>query len=260
MLYYEVSGEGEPLVLVPGFGTGAWIWYRQVGELAREFRVVTFDPRGVGRSAAAGESFDLARLADDVAALLDALGFRSAHVLGASFGGFVAQEFALAYPERTRSLILCCTSYGGAGHVRPTEETLAALSSTRGLNTEERFRENLLLAFSPRFVEEERREVERAIALRAANPVSERVHLAQLQAAVTFDAAPRLREIKSPTLVITGDEDVIVPPENSHNLAAAIPGAELRVVPGGSHTFFIERPDEFNRAVSGFIRAIINNT
>ena len=254
-LYYEVEGRGEPLVLIPGFGTGAWIWYRQTPVLAREFRVVTFDPRGVARTEAPEGGFTMRQLADDVAALLEALGFPSAHILGASFGGFVAQEFAVRYPARTRSLILCCTSYGGAGHVRPSDETLAALGSTRGLNTEDRFRENLLLAFSPRFVAEERDEVERAIALRAANPVSERVHLEQLQAAVNFDAAPLVTSIRVPTLVITGDADRIVPPENSRNLAAAIPGAELHVIEGGSHTFFIERPDEFNRAVVEFVRS-----
>lgn len=261
-LYCEVEGQGEPLVLIPGFGTGAWIWYRQVPALAREFRVVTFDPRGVARSAAApaaGAAFDMRQLADDVAALLDAVGLASAHVLGASFGGFVAQEFALGYPERTRSLILCCTSHGGPGHVRPSDETLAALGSTRGLNTEDRFRENLLLAFSPRFVEDERAEVERAVSLRAANPVAEAVHLAQLRAAVQFDAAPRLASVRAPTLVITGDADRIVPPENSRRLAAAIPGAELRVVEGGSHTFFIERPGEFNRAVAEFVRKAAAN-
>src|SRR5918912_1512319 len=88
-LYYEEHGRGEPLVLVPGFGTGLWIWYRQVPAFAERFRTVVFDP----------------------------------------------QEFALAHPERTRSLILCCTSYGGTGHVPPAPETLAAIASTKGLNT-----------------------------------------------------------------------------------------------------------------------------
>ena len=116
-LYYETSGDGDPLLLVPGFSNGLWIWFKQVEELARRFRVVAFDPRGVARSGGRDEPFTIADLADDVAALLDALDVESAHVLGASFGGFVAQEFALRYPARTRSLVLACTSYGGAGHV-----------------------------------------------------------------------------------------------------------------------------------------------
>jgi pimeloyl-ACP methyl ester carboxylesterase len=253
-LYYEEHGRGEPLVLVPGFGTGAWIWYRQVPDFARSFRTVVFDPRGVARSEGRDEPYAMRQFADDVAALLDALEVESAHVLGASFGGFVAQEFALAYPARTRSLILCCTSFGGARHVPPSAETLAAIASTKGLNTEERVRENLLLAFSPRFAAERPGEVERVIHLRAENHVPEYAYLRQLEAAVAFDAEGRVGAIKAPTLVLTGDADTIVPHENSNNLAAAIPGATLRVIEGGSHAFFIEQPEEFNRAVAEFIR------
>ncbi|HEX8354501.1 MAG TPA: alpha/beta hydrolase [Pyrinomonadaceae bacterium] len=252
-LYYEEHGRGEPLVLVPGFGTGAWIWYRQVPAFAERFRTVVFDPRGVARSGGRDEPLTMRRFADDVAALLDALGVEAAHVLGASFGGFVAQEFALAHPERTRSLVLCCTSFGGARHRPPSAETLAAIASTKGLNTEERVRENLLLAFSPGFAAAQPREVERVIRLRAENRVPEYAYLRQLQAAVAFDAGARVGGIRARTLVITGDADAIVPHENSLNLAAAIPGATLRVVGGGSHTFFIERPEEFNRAVVEFV-------
>lgn len=255
-LYYEEHGRGEPLVLVPGFGTGLWIWYRQVPAFAERFRTIVFDPRGVARSEAPDEPFTMRDLADDLAALLEALRVERAHVLGASFGGFVAQEFALAHTARTRSLVLCCTSYGGAGHVPPAPETLVAIASTKGLNTSERVRENLLLAFSPRFVEEQPAEVERVVNLRAESDVPEHAYLRQLQAAFAFDAAARVGAINVPTLVITGDADVIVPHENSLNLAAAIPGAALRIVEGGSHTFFIERPREFNRAVVEFIEQL----
>ena len=252
-LYYEEHGRGEPLVLVPGFGTGLWIWYRQVPAFAEKFRVIVFDPRGVAGSPTSDAPFTMRDLADDLAALLAELKVERAHVLGASFGGFVAQEFALAHPGRTRSLVLCCTSYGGAGHVPPAPETLAAIASTKGLNTSERVRENLLLAFSPRFVEGSPAEVERVVGLRAEADVPESAYLRQLQAAVAFDASARVGNISAPTLVITGDEDAIVPHQNSLNLAAAIRGATLRVLRGGSHAFFIERPEEFNRAVLEFL-------
>ena len=255
-LHYETRGRGEPVVLVPGFGAGAWIWFKQIEELAREFRVVAFDPRGVARSEGRDEPFTTGDLADDLAELLVALGLDGAHVVGASFGGFVAQEFALSYPKMTRSLLLACTSYGGLRHVRPTEETLRAIASTKGLNTEERVRENLLLAFSSDYLRDEAEEVARIARLRAENPVPEYVYQRQLRAAVGFDAARRVHEITAPTLVVTGDADVIVPPENSRNLAAAIPGARLRVVADGSHTFFIERAAEFNRLVADFIKAV----
>ena len=255
-LYYEERGAGEPLLLVPGFGTGLWIWYRQIPALAEHFRVIAFDPRGVAGSDKPDEPIRMRGYADDAAALLEALNVESAHVLGASFGGFVAQEFALAYPARTRSLTLCCTSFGGPRHRPPAPETLQAIASTKGLNTEERVRENLLLAFSPGFVSNNAEEVERVIALRGENDVPEYAYLRQLQAAMAFDAEDRVAGIKAPTLVITGDADVIVPHENSANLAASIPGAKLRVIEGGSHTFFIELPDEFNSAVIEFIKSL----
>ena len=254
-LYYEEHGRGEPLVLVPGFGTGLWIWYRQVPAFAARFRTIVFDPRGVARSAAPADDapFTMRDLAEDLAVLLEGLGVGRAHVLGASFGGFVAQEFALAHPARTRSLVLCCTSYGGAGHVPPSPETLRAIASTKGLNTEGRVRENWALAFTPRFAAERPDEVERVISLRAASSVPEHAYTRQLQAAVAFDAAARVGRIEAPTLVITGDADAIVPHENSLNLAAAVPGATLKIVEGGGHAFFIERAEEFNRAVVEFV-------
>lgn len=253
-LYCETHGEGEPLVLIPGFGVGMWIWFKQVAALAPDFRIITFDPRGIARSDGGDDFVSMRMLAEDVAELLRSLKIEKAHVVGASFGGFVAQEFALAHPEMTDALVLCCTSYGGPGHVPPSAETLAALASTKGLNTAERVRENLLLAFSPRYIAAEPEEIERVIALREANFVPEHVYLHQLQAAVAFDAAERVHQITAHTLVITGDADTIVPMQNSQNLAAHIPRAELRVIAGGSHTFFIEKADEFNRAVTEFIK------
>lgn len=252
-LYYEEHGAGAPLVLIPGFGNGLWIWFKQIPALSEKFHIIVFDPRGISRSAAPDEPITIRTIADDVASLLRALKIESAHILGASFGGFVAQEFALAFPQMTRSLILCCTSFGGPTHVPPPLTTLQALASTKGLNTEERVRENLLLAFSPHYLAERSGEVERVIEMRAENPVPEHAYLHQLQAAVVFNTESRVSGIKVPTLVITGDEDVIVPFDNSLNLVSKIPNAKLIVIKGGSHTFFIERDEEFNRAVSDFI-------
>lgn len=252
-LYYEIEGDGEPVVLIPGFAAGRWIWFKQIGELAREFRVIIFDPRGVSASDKPEGPQTMCLLADDVAHLLQTIGIESAHIVGASFGGFVAQEFALKYPSMTRKLVLCCTSFGGPNHVTPAPETLLALASTKGLNSEERMRANLLLAFSPEYVRTEVAEVDRVVHLRAANEVPEHIYLSQLQAAVSFDTESRLERIESPTLVLSGDADVIVPVENSRNLAARIRGSKLRIIEGGSHTFFIERAAEFNQIVTEFL-------
>jgi len=252
-LYYEIQGVGAPVVLIPGFAAGRWIWFKQTAELSRQFRVIVFDPRGVSASDKPEGSQTIGLLADDVAHLLDAIGIDSAHIVGASFGGFVAQEFALKYPGMTRKLVLCCTSFGGPRHVVPAPETLMALASTKGLNTEERMRENLLLAFTPEYVRTQVAEVDHVVHLRAMNEVPEHIYSTQLQAAMSFNTESRLGQIAAPTLVLSGDADVIVPVQDSRNLAARIPGARLQIVAGGSHTFFIEQAAEFNRIITDFL-------
>lgn len=252
-LYYEIEGDGAPVVLIPGFAAGRWIWFKQTEELSRNFRVIIFDPRGVSASDKPEGVQTIDLLADDLAHLLETIGIESAHVVGASFGGFVAQEFALKYPAMTRKLVLCCTSFGGPNHVAPTPETLQALASTKGLNSEDRMRENLLLAFTPEYVETQVEEVNRVVHLRATNDVPEHIYLSQMQAAMSFNAESKVERIKNPTLVLSGDADVIVPVQNSRNLAAKITGAKLQIIKGGSHTFFIEQAGEFNRIVTEFL-------
>ena len=252
-LYYESEGEGAPVVLIPGFAAGRWIWFKQTAELSRRFRVVIFDPRGVSASDKPEGSQTITLLADDIAHLLETIGIESAHIVGASFGGFVAQEFALKYPAMTQKLVLCCTSFGGPNHVVPAPETLQALASTKGLNSEDRMRENLLLAFTPEYVRTHSDEVDHIVRMRATNEVPEHIYLSQLQAAMSFNVESRVAEIRSPTLVLSGDADVIVPVQNSRNLAEKIPGARLQIIEGGSHTFFIEQAGEFNRIVTQFL-------
>jgi len=254
--YYETHGDGEPLVLIPGLGTGLWLWFKQVPALAETFRTIIFDPPGVGRSARSATAYTTRSLAATIAQLLDALGLERAHVLGASLGGFVAQEFALAYPQKTTSLVLCCTSAGGAPHVPTEASVLEAYQSNFKLEADERIRQNLLLSFAPPYVSAHPAEVERVLAMRLANFVPDDVYLSQVRAGQTHDADARVSRINAPTLVLAGDSDRIVPPENSERLAAAIPGAKLAVLPRGSHLFFIEQADSFNAAVLEFIKHV----
>ena len=242
-------------MLIPGFASGAWLWHKQTAELAKIFRVITFDPAGIAGSQPSSKPLSIASLAEDTAALLDFLQIERAHLLGTSFGGFIAQEFVFAFPGRVGKLILACTSYGGKGHVPPSMQVLAAFASTKGLNSEARMRENLLTAFNPKFVEDHPQEVEAFCRMRAENFVPEEVYLQQLNAALAFDASARVTTITAPTLVLTGDKDIVVPPQNSYNLAAAIPGSELKIIEGGSHMFFVEQAEEFNRTLVEFIES-----
>ncbi len=219
-LFYEAEGHGEPVVLIPGFASGRAIWSMQTAALVRHFRVISFDPRGISASDKPEGPQTIGLLADDLAHLLETLGIAAAHVVGVSFGGFVAQEFALKYPSMTRKLVLCCTSFGGPNHVPPGADTLKAFASSEWVDSEE---------------------------------VPDHVYRSQLEAAKNFNSESRIERIVSPTLVLSGDADAIVPVQNSRNLAAMIPGAQLRIIEGGSHTFFNERADEFNKYVTEFL-------
>jgi pimeloyl-ACP methyl ester carboxylesterase len=254
-LFYESHGAGEPLVLIPGFASGAWAWFEQIEDLSKHFRVITFDPRGVSRSPVAdGAAVSLQTIARDIANLLDELKIEKASVLGASFGGFVAQEFALTYAERLDKLILACTSFGGKNHVAPDLEILMSFISTDDLNQSERIRKFMIPAFTPEFRVSNAETIEKVCVLREQNVVPVNVYLAQLNSATTFDFEARAAGIKAETLVLTGDADVVVPPQNSYNLAKAIPNAKLEVIEGGSHMFFIEKAEEFNKTVKEFLK------
>ncbi|HEY8562992.1 MAG TPA: alpha/beta hydrolase [Pyrinomonadaceae bacterium] len=257
-LFYETRGDGKPLILIPGFASGAWTWYRQTAAFAEDFRVVTFDPRGIGESrfAAADDAknLSLTTFVTDVLNLLDELKIERANVLGASFGGFVAQEFALRFPERLDKLVLACTSAGGANHVKPDIEILRSFTPDPNLAVGERIRKFIRPAFSDEFIKEHAEEVEKVCRLRETNEVAEAVYAAQLQAAFTFDAEDRLSRIEHETLVISGDRDRVVPARNSFNLAEKLPRATLKIIENGSHMLFVENAAEFNEIVSQFVR------
>ena len=258
-MYYDIQGSGQPLVLIPGFASGAWSWSWQLENLASHFRVITFDPRGISRSEISdAEKVSIEAIATDVAEMLEALGIETADVLGVSFGGFVAQELALRFPNRVRRLVLASTSFGGPNHVAPSMQVLSAFASTEGLNTSDRIRRYLTVAFSPEFVAAHADTVERFCTLREENFVPPDVYMQQLQAALDFNVEARVSEMQAESLVITGDNDVVVPPQNSRNLAASIPNARLEVIEGSGHMAFVEKADEFNRIVTAFLEEDIH--
>lgn len=257
-LFCKADGAGKPLILIPGFASGAWTWFRQTAELAKDFEVITFDPRGIGKSLieTAGDAAHLTieTFVSDVVRILDDLKIEKAHILGASFGGFVAQEFALKFPERLDKLILACTTAGGANHVKPDIEILRSFAPAPDLSVGERIRKLIYPAFTDDFNEQHAAEVENVCRLRETNAVAEAVYYAQLQTAFTFDSESRLAEIKNETLVVCGDRDRVVPLPNSINLAEKLPRASLKIIEHGSHMLFVENASEFNEAVREFLK------
>ena len=254
-MHYDIHGSGESLILGPGFASGAWSWSWQVEDFSKTFQVITFDPRGISRSKISdGETVSIGSIADDIVTLLDKLGIESTNVLGISFGGFVALDLALRFPERVKRLALASTSFGGPNHVAPSMQVLAAFTSTEGLNTADRIRKYLTVAFSPEFVESNAETVNRFCELRAENFVPREIYMQQLQAALSFNVEDQLDQIRAETLVISGDNDVVVPTQNSRNLAAAIPNARLAIISDSGHMAFVEKAPEFNSAVTDFFR------
>ncbi|MFT3746512.1 MAG: alpha/beta hydrolase [Pyrinomonadaceae bacterium] len=253
-IYYEISGTGEPLVLVPGFASGIWSWFGQ-NELRNNFQLLKFDPSGIGRSRLKTPDLSLDSFTNDLRDLLDDLGLEKVNLLGTSFGGFVAMEFVLRFPERVKKLVLACTTAGGPDHVSPDIEILRSFTRNPEFTVGEQIRRFFRPAFTEKFNQEHPDIVEKVCRLREENVVNEETYVAQLRTAFSFDVSQRLREIEHKTLVITGDRDNLVPMQNSENIAAKLPNAKLEIIREGSHMIFVENAAEFNELVTRFLLA-----
>src|SRR5262245_18753158 len=226
-IFYEVMGEGEPVVLIMGFGGDHLAWGFQVRELATRYRVIAFDNRGAGETDAPDIPYTTAMMADDTVGLLDALEIDRAHVVGASMGGMIAQEVALRHRRRVRSLQLHCT------FARPDAQTRALLAAWRAarpaLAREAYMRLQFLWLFSPTTWEERPEFIEMILAngLAQPNPQTDVGFARQGDAILTHDTLDRLPALDVPTLITVGEDDILVPPRFSRALADRIPGAAL---------------------------------
>ncbi len=257
-LYFEVHGEGPPLVLVMGIGYDATLWtLAQVPALSQMFQVVIFDNRDVGRSSNAVAPYTIADMADDVAGLMDALECKRVHMLGLSMGGMIAQEFALRHAGRLHRLVL---SGCGAAPARVAFDPIRTWSWVKAADkTGEVFAcQQFTWLFSNAFLRN-REAVQRTISLLTSNPnpVGPEAYGRQAQAYLRYDALDRLADVKSPTLVIVGEQDLLTPPWVCREVADRIPGSQFEIIKGAgsSHVVPIERPDEFNRLVTTFLLA-----
>jgi 3-oxoadipate enol-lactonase len=252
-LHYVEVGRGDPLLLIMGFGGDHLAWAFQVPVFSEHYRVIAFDNRGAGQSSVPDVPYTTRMMADDAAGLLEALGVERAHVLGVSMGGMIAQELALGHPRRVRSLQLHCT------YARPDAYMLALMETWRAVRAkatlEEWMRTVALWLFSPRTYQERPEFIETIVQTALANPhpFTQTGFLRQGDAVRSHDALARLRTLTCPTLVSVAEDDALVPPRFSRELAAAIPGAALRLIDGAGHAYFWERPDVFNAMCLDFL-------
>src|SRR5215471_5487233 len=164
-VHYDVSGSGEPLLLIMGLGASSAAWEPElVEELAKAFRTITFDNRGTGQSDKPDKPYSIEMFADDAAGVLDGLKIPRAHIFGVSMGGMISQEFALRHPNKTATLTLGCTTAGGANSVPPPPESLKVLTAPRvGVSPEEIIRRGWPLSFTKPFIEKNREWLESRI-------------------------------------------------------------------------------------------------
>jgi len=241
---WERHGSGPPLLLIQGLGYARWGWEPVLDGLVRSFDVILHDNRGIGESDAPPGPYSAAELAADAIQVLDEAEVERAHVVGTSLGGMIALELALTYPERVDRLVLVCTTPGGARAFpmpQPTVELMQARATLR------EFTENAL-APDPR-----PELVDRILVHRERTAQGFEQWAAQAAAGATFDVHERLGSLGVPTLVQTGDGDLVVDPRNSELLVEAISDARLSVFAGAGHVFMWQEPERFVAELEAFL-------
>lgn len=251
-LYYEQAGQGPHLVLIEGLGVATWIWEKQVPAFSPHFTTLIYDNRGAGKSEKPAGPYSISMMADDLAALLDSLHIARAHVVGISMGGFIAQDFALRYPQKVNRVILAATSAGGPDHVPMAPEVLAQMFANQG-EPRELTRRKLALAYSDSFMQKSG-EIEHFIDLRLADPQPPPAYMAQAMAGAAFNLSAQVQQLQAPCLILAASGDRLVPVANAHNLHKKISNSTLKIYPGFGHQFFIENADAFNRDVINFLK------
>jgi len=251
-LHYESHGDGEPLLLIAGFACDLSFWSLVTPALTQSYRVIAFDNRGMGRSAPLDGPRSLRQMAEDAAGLLDALGIKRAHVAGHSMGGQIALELALSHPERVGRLLLISTT------AKPDERDKAWVETFGELprKVEPRLMARLLMPWlytetfyaTPGAVAA----LEKRLVETPDPPTPEGIYQ-QSRAISAFNAAARLGQVKAPTLVLSGRDDLVFPAQHAERLARDLPDADRLVLPNVGHGLVTEAPDAVAIAVLAFL-------
>jgi pimeloyl-ACP methyl ester carboxylesterase len=243
-IYYETQGEGFPFVMIRGLSSDVYRWPPECIEtLSKKFKLVLFDNRGAGRTDKPDIEYSINMMAEDTVGLMNALNIEKAHILGFSMGGLIAQEIAISYPEKVEKLILSATGCGGNKGVSASDEVLSLLRSDReGLTPEEALRNSLPLLFTEDFIRDQPDKIEEFAKRSLMAPIPPYSYRRQLDAIGRYSSYDRLGEIKSPTLIIHGEKDILVPPQNAEILAKNIEGAKIAYLPNLGHDKFSQGP------------------
>jgi 3-oxoadipate enol-lactonase len=249
-LHYEERGKGPPMLLIAGIPAIASDWAPVAVRLADAgHRVIAYDNRGSGASSVTPGPYTTAQMAHDAIHLLDHLEVGRADVFGMSMGGMIAQELAIGHPERVQHLALGCT-HAGIAHAVPAPSAAGRAFALRTDDWALRMRTLAPFAFA---LDVEPSQLSAFIAKKSKDVQDPAGYRAQIAAVLAHDSAGRLNQIRAPTLLLSGDEDRIIPGESSQLLLERIAGASLRIIPGAGHLFFLEQPDLTIEILSDFL-------
>jgi 3-oxoadipate enol-lactonase len=253
-LAYDDHGIGQPVLLLHAFPLDRSMWEGEITALLQEerYRLVALDWRGFGESDIPTAVSTMELFADDVAALMDALGMQDAVLCGLSMGGYAAFAFLRKYPRRVRGLVLADTSPGAdAAEGRAKREEVARLAESRGS-------EAIADLLIPRLISDYTRQHHHEIEMRLRQMINcstpQGIAAAARGMAERPDSSDLLARIACPTLVVVGEQDVLTPPSIAQDYAARIPGAQCIVIAGAAHLTNLEQPQAFLQAVGGFLR------
>jgi 3-oxoadipate enol-lactonase len=250
-MYYELHGAGEPVVLIQGLGGDHTFWTPNLPDLVSRHRILILDYRGGGKTDKPAMAYTTRMFADDIAALMGELDIARAHIVGRSMGGCIAQWLGIAHPEKVRSLMLAATWGRADGMLR---HTLAAWTRIVDADGVPGLLEQILpWCWSRAFFEPEHADELAALkTLVMANTQPADAFRRQSLAGQEHDALSKLGEIRSPTLVMVGEDDILTPRKFADEIVGLIPDADLMLLPRLGHAFYEEKPQVFNKAALGF--------
>src|SRR5579872_3135562 len=250
-LHYERACGGYPVVFISGLSGHADYWRQQVPVFAKSFDVVTFDHRGVGQSDHSRISYTVDRLAADVIGLLDALGITRAHIVGHSTGGAIAQILGIEHPQRVASLVICASWPKADAYFRRLfalrKEILHKFGPAAYVQA------NSLFLYPPYYIAENNEKLRQMEAQHLATFAPPEIVMSRIDAILAFDRTAELARIRTPTLVVAAQDDVVTPAYFSEELARLIPGAEIKLFPQGGHCLNHVMAREFNQSVLPFL-------
>ena len=256
-IYYEIHGpEGAPpLIMIEGIWQDSWMWFRQIPDFSKKYLCVVFDNRGIGRTSKPRSPYSIKMMADDILEMMNNLNIPKAHILGVSFGGFIAQQFAISYPEKTLSLIIATSHFGGKNYIEMDKKDLALMvaSETETISKEQALEMRLSVGHSKEFLQSNRKLIDQTLIWREQHQAPDYSRLNQFRAALEVDLEKGIEKITAPTLIIQGTKDKLVPPENAKLLKEKIANSEIHYIEDGPHWISIEHYEEFNRVILEFL-------